>query len=46
MSFHSARLFNQFSRFTRAYLGETIKLGRALGISRAGRPDAGLDSRG
>lgn len=40
-SLHEARLFNQFSRCTREYLGETIKLGRLLNISPAGRPDAG-----
>jgi hypothetical protein len=40
-SFHEARLFNQFSRHTRDYLGTTIKLGRVLQISRAGRPDSG-----
>ena len=38
-SHHGARLFNQFSRCIREYLGETIKLGRLLNISRAGRPD-------
>lgn len=38
---HEARPFNQFSRFTRDYLGKTVKLGQNLGISQAGQPDAG-----
>lgn len=41
LSHCEARLFNQFARCIREYLGETIKLGRLLNLSRAGRPDAG-----
>lgn len=40
ISHHELRLFNQFSRCTREYLGATLKLGRLLNISRSGRPDA------
>jgi hypothetical protein len=39
LSHHEARLFNQFSRHLREYLGGTLKLGRLLKISPTGRPD-------
>ena len=41
LSYDEMRLFNQFVRHSQEYLGQTLKLGRALHISPAGRPDRG-----
>ena len=37
LSYHEARLFIQFSRHTREYLGETLQIGNLLYVSKAGR---------
>jgi len=41
LSHHEARLFNQFSRHTREYLGETLEIGNLLYVSKAGRLEPG-----
>jgi hypothetical protein len=41
LSYQEARLFNQFARHMREYLGQALQLGRVLNISSAAKPDAG-----